>query len=48
MVVGDIAPDDYMNFEDWWVNPELIDIKSISYLIDNSPQTKKADKYMLN
>lgn len=48
MVVGDIAPDKYMNFEDWWVHPELVDRELISKLWNNNPDAKKADGYMLN
>ena len=48
MVVGDIAPDKYMNFEDWWVHPELVDLKIIEKMICISDETKKADDYMLN
>ena len=49
LVVTDIAPDKYMNFEDWWVYPELIEDCGIRWeMEDTSDGTKKADEYMLN
>jgi len=49
MVVGNIAPDKYMNFEDWWIHPDLTDgvpCDLITY--SGEDKTRKADEYMLN
>jgi hypothetical protein len=48
MVVGDIAPDKYLNFEDWWVHPALVDMTRVYAMYNNSLETKKAEDYMLN
>ena len=49
LVVTDIAPDKYMNFEDWWVHPDLIDDCGTRWEMENtSNSTKKADAIMLN
>jgi SAM-dependent methyltransferase len=47
MVVGDIAPNRYDSFEDWWVHPDLVDPKIVAKMRDNREGTKKADCYML-
>lgn len=48
MVVNDIAPDKFSNYEDWWVHPDLVDNKIINKMIDLSENTKKCDDYMLH
>jgi hypothetical protein len=45
-VVGNIAPDQNSSFEDWWVNPNLVDPKILETMTDLSEETKRADKYM--
>lgn len=47
MIVGDIAPDKYMNFEDWWVHPDMIRKDLIEKMKVISDNTKKCDDYML-
>lgn len=47
MVVGDIAPDRYSNFEDWWVHPNLVDDSIVNTMMCFSEQTKKAEDYIL-
>lgn len=47
MVVGDIAPDDYMPFEDWWVHPDLVDWDVIRRMQNLGEEIKRADLYML-
>lgn len=47
LVVGDIAPDDYMPFEDWWVHPDLVSPQIISKMQDLREETKRADLYLL-
>jgi hypothetical protein len=47
MIAGDIAPDDYMPFEDWWVHPDLVDQCIIQKMQDLREETKRADLYML-
>lgn len=53
MIVGDIAPDKYCNFEDWWIHPDLTDgvpanLITYSGWVKEEHKTKKADEYMLN
>ncbi len=47
MVIGDVAPDRYNSFEDWWVHPELVEPMIINKLRDISGNAKKADAIML-
>jgi hypothetical protein len=47
MIAGDIAADDYMPFEDWWVHPDLVDDFPVMKLRDWREETKRADLYML-
>jgi len=47
LVVGDIAPRKYDNFEDWWVHPDLVDPKIVEKMRDSEDGAKKADRYML-
>jgi hypothetical protein len=46
LVVGNIAPDKYNPFEDWWIHPDLVDERMIKMMQDIS-WLKKADDYML-
>jgi hypothetical protein len=47
MIAGDIAPDDYMPFEDWWVHPDLVDWDVIRRMQNLGEEIKRADLYML-
>ena len=47
MVVGDSAINLYESCEDWWVHPDLVDLKIVERMIDSSDGVKKADNYML-
>jgi hypothetical protein len=47
MVVGDIAPAPHVNFEDWWVHPDLVDRKLIEKMLDESEGAKMVERYML-
>lgn len=47
LVAGDIAPDDWRNYEDWWVHPDLVDPSVLAMMIDVSNKTKNAQNYML-
>jgi tetratricopeptide (TPR) repeat protein len=47
LVAADIAPDDYENFEDWWIHPDLVDPKIVSSMQNTSDAAKRADRYML-
>jgi len=47
MVVGDIAPDEWRNYEDWWIHPELIDQAVLEKMMFTNSDTKNAEKYML-
>jgi SAM-dependent methyltransferase len=46
LIAGDIAPDNYNNFEDWWIHPDLVNKKI--YENNYSFEIKRADRYMLN
>lgn len=47
LVAGDIAPDRYNSFEDWWAHPDLVDLKIIEKMRDVRDIVKRADHYML-
>jgi hypothetical protein len=46
-VIGNISADGYENFEDWYVHPDLVNSKIIDRMLDQSEETKRADRYML-
>lgn len=46
LVVDDVAPDEWRNYEDWWVHPELIDAKTIKKITCVTGKTKSADSYI--
>jgi hypothetical protein len=48
MVVGDIAPDEWRNYEDWWIHPDLIDSTILEKMQVTKSGTKKAEDYLLN
>jgi hypothetical protein len=47
LVVNNIAPDDFREYEDWWVHPELVDSDLVKKMTLINDQPKKAKKYML-
>lgn len=47
MVVGDISADKNSSYEDWWIHPELVDVKILSQMQNSAEGTKKAEDYML-
>jgi len=47
MVAGDIAPDEWRNYEDWWIHPDLVDKTILSQMLNTDTATKKAENYML-
>lgn len=48
LVVNDIAPDEWRNYEDWWVHPELVDPKILEKMTLLNENTKPAESYMLS
>ena len=50
LVAGDIAPDRYNSFEDWWVHPDLVDPKIVEKMRVGGMvvSVKMADHYMLS
>ncbi len=48
LVAGNIAPDDYRAYEDWFVHPELVDPKILKNLMQTTDNTKNAKKYLLD
>jgi len=47
LVVTDIAPDEWRNYEDWYVHPDYIDKEIFSIMRDLSDATKKGEDYIL-
>ena len=48
LIADDIAPDDYCNYEDWWVHPDLVSEHIIKLMFCVNNITKKAGKYIYN
>jgi hypothetical protein len=48
LVVNDIAPDEWRNYEDWWVYPGLVDEKILSKMLDHGDRVKKGEDYILS
>lgn len=48
LVAGNISPDDNRPYEDWFVNPNIIDLNNIKEFLTSDDSTKKAEKYFLN
>ncbi len=48
LIAGNIAPDKYCNFEDWWIHPDLVCSTIINKMQRSSNTTIKADNFMLN
>jgi len=48
LIAGDIAEDNYSDFEDWYVHPDLVSRDIIDKMVDTSDRVKKCDIYMLN
>ena len=46
LVVGDIAPDKFNSFEDWWVHPQLVEKDIIARMEVVNGRPKRADDYM--
>jgi hypothetical protein len=46
LVVSNVSPDDYSNYEDWWVHPDLVDRKIINIMKATDDTIKKIDKYI--
>lgn len=47
LIVNDIGPTDWYSFEDWWVNPELIDSNIIEKMKNIISGINHAEKYMI-
>jgi len=47
LVVTNIAEDNYSDFEDWYVHPDLVDKSIIEKMKNDDDTTKKCDEYML-
>jgi len=46
LVVSNVSPDDYCDYEDWWVHPDLVDRKIINIMKATDDAIKKIDKYI--
>ena len=47
-MASNIAPNDNACYEDWYVHPKYIKPHILEIMTDDSDETKKATKYMLN
>lgn len=47
LVVSDIAPDDWRNYEDWYVHPDYIDKNILDRMTDLRDKVKKGEDYIL-
>lgn len=47
LVAGNIAPDDFRTYEDWFVHPDLVDKTILDIMLAANDETKNAKKYML-
>ena len=46
LVVSNVSPEDYCDYEDWWVHPDLVDRKIINIMKATDDTIKKIDKYI--
>lgn len=46
-VVNNISPDEFRPYEDWWVNPDLINFDVLNKMLNIDDQIKKAEDYIL-
>lgn len=46
LIAGNIAPNDTDNFEDWWVNPELVDSEIVNKMVQKDDNIKNASNYL--
>jgi hypothetical protein len=37
-----VSPNDWKDYEDWWIHPELVDKDALTNLRDTSTRIKKA------
>jgi hypothetical protein len=48
LVVDDVSPDGYWNFEDWWVHPDLVNPELVKKMACVTGKTKKAADYIFS
>ena len=48
LVVGNIAPNNISEFEDWWVHPDLVDPDILKKMCVNDNGVVNAEEYILN
>ena len=48
LVAGNISPDDNRPYEDWFANPNLVDMNNVSKLMTDNDDTKRAEKFFLD
>jgi hypothetical protein len=48
LIASNIAPDKYNSYEDWWIQPTLVDRGIVNKMRSLSETAQKADEYMLN
>jgi uncharacterized protein YebE (UPF0316 family) len=46
LIVDDISPDGFWNFEDWWVHPDLVDPELLKKMMSVTGKTKSAEDYI--
>ena len=47
LVVSDIAPDEWRNYEDWYIHPDYIDKSIVDRMTDLRDKVKKGEDYIL-
>jgi hypothetical protein len=48
LIVDDVSPDGYWNFEDWWVHPDLVSLELLNKMMCVTGKTKKAADYIFS
>lgn len=48
LVVDDVSPDGFWNFEDWWVHPDLVDPDLLKKMMCVTGKTKNIGNYILS
>lgn len=47
LVVSNVSANDWRDYEDWWVHPDLVDMKIVNLIKDTSDRIKKAEEVIL-
>jgi tetratricopeptide (TPR) repeat protein len=47
LLISNVSPDEKSPYEDWWVNPDLVDMDAISYLRNNTDSITPIKSYLV-